>query len=206
MKYKIESQISDCRLCKNINGILLSKPRIFKGSDTPKIMIVGHSPAVRVSEKANVVLKMDKPNGGLYKYICNEIISPLGIQIEELYCTNLIKCNTNMLPENLNKQNKKYIYNVFNNCSKLLEKEVEEIKPKLIISLSGRVFEILSEKYMGKKMKIHDNFGKLFTINIADKEIPYIPVVHIPKYNKIKYYYFPEQTERLKKVRDILNF
>lgn len=205
MEYTIEKQIRDCNLCGKMNGILLSKPRVFKGSDTPIVMIIGHSPAVRVSEKANVVLKMDKPNGALYKYICNEIISPLGMQIKELYCTNLIKCNTNMLPEDLNKQNKKYINNVFNNCSKLLEREVEEIEPKLIISLSGRVFEILSEKYMGKKMKIHDNFGKLFTVNIANMEIPYVPVIHIPKYNKIKEYYFPEQTERLKKLRNTLN-
>lgn len=54
-------------------------------------MIIGHSPAVRVSEKANVVLKMDKQNGQIYKYISNEIITPLGIKVEELYCTNLIK-------------------------------------------------------------------------------------------------------------------
>ena len=102
-------------------------------------MIIGHSPAVRVSEKANVVLKMDKQNGQIYKYISNEIITPLGIKVEELYCTNLIKWNTSKLPEDLNKQN---------------------------------------------------------------KEIPYIPVIHIPKYSKVKSRYFPKQTERLKKIRD----
>ncbi len=110
-----------------------------------------------------------------------------------MYCTNLIKCNTSKLPEDLNKLNKEYIEVVFNNCSKLFESEVEEINPKLIISLSGRAFEILSEKYLGK-----DSFGKLFVLNIRNKEIPYIPVIHIPKYKKVKKYYFPEQTERLK--------
>jgi Uracil-DNA glycosylase len=204
MEYAVDNQISQCNLCSNINSILLSKPKIFKGSDNLKVMIIGHSPTVRVSEKASVVLKMDKPNGGLYKYITNEIISPLGIQLEELYCTNLIKCNTKMLPEDLNKKNKKYIDNVFNNCSRLLEREVEEINPELIISLSGRVFEILSEKYIGKKMKIKDNFGKPFTLKIGNKEVKYIPVIHIPKYKKIRDYYFPEQTSRLISLKNTL--
>lgn len=205
MGYIVESEIKNCNLCGNINGVLLSKPEVFKGSYAPKVMIVGHSPAVRVSEKANIVLKMDKPNGKLYKYICDDIISPLGIELEQLYCTNLIKCNTNMLPEDLNKKDKMYIENMFNNCSKLFEKEVEEVNPRLIISLSGRVFELLSKKYIGEKMEIQDNFAKMFTLKVADKDIPYIPVIHIPKYNKIRERYFPEQTLRLRSLRNRIN-
>lgn len=113
MDYEVESEIRKCNLCGNINSILFSKPKVFKGSDNPKVMIVGHSPAVRVHEKAND----------------NDIISPIGIKIKELYCTNLIKCNTEMLPEDINKKDKNFIKKVFNNCSKLFEKEVEEIKP-----------------------------------------------------------------------------
>ena len=197
----IENEIERCCDCNDIYDISLHKPKVFYGGDTPKVMIIGHSPTVRTSEKADVVLKMDKPNRELYKYIFNEILQPLSINIEDIYCTNLIKCYTNNLPEDNNKKDKLYISSVFNNCSKLLEQEINIIKPKLIISLSGRVFEILSERYIGKKLKIQECFGKLHTLNIADMSIQYIPVIHIPKYRKIKDYYFPEQKIRLGSVK-----
>lgn len=203
----IKSQIENCRNCENIEGVLLEKPKVHIGGDSPKVMLIGHSPSVRVAEKAETVLKMDKPNGNLYKYITKEILEPLGIEEDNLYCTNLIKCFTEKLPEDVNRRNKNYIEDIFEFCSRILEKEVELIKPELIISLSERVLKILSKKYMGEQYKMNESFGKLYTLNISNLKTKYIPVVHFPKpYNtKIKEYYFPEQTNRLAILKDHLD-
>lgn len=201
---ELKKEIEACCKCKDILNTECNKPNVFVGKDYPKVMLIGHSPSVRVKEKAEVVLKMNQPNRALYKYIVEEVLTPLQINIEEVYCTNLMKCYTNNLPEEINKTDKKYIDNICNNCLKLLEKEIEIIKPELIISLSGRVFQIISKKYMGKNLELRDCFGKLHTLNINNENIPYIPVVHIPKYKKIKEYYFPEQTKRLKSQGAIL--
>lgn len=205
MKELIVEEIQKCNLCADIDGILLNKPKVFRGSLSPKVMIIGHSPAVRVSEKAEVVLKMDNPKRALYRYIKDNILYPLDIQIEDLYCTNLIKCNTSLLPEDINKKDRDYIKRVSNNCIKLLEKEIEDVNPNLIISLSGRVFEILSERYLGRKMKIRDNFGEHFVLKISDRDYNYTPIIHIPKSNRVKDYYFPKQTERLKRLKIYLH-
>lgn len=201
----IKNEIERCCDCNNNYDISLLKPKVFYGKNHPKVMIIGHSPTVRTSEKAETVLKMDKPNGQLYKYISTEVLQPLSINIEDIYCTNLIKCYTGNLPEDNNKKDKQYISRIFYNCYKLLEKEISIIKPKLIISLSGRVYEILSEKYIGNKLKIQDNFGKLHTLSIAGMNIQYVPVIHLPKYKKIKEYYFPDQRIRLDSIRKDLD-
>jgi len=54
-------------------------------------------------------------------------------------------------------------------------------------------------------MKIRDNFGKLFTLQIRNKQLKYIPVIHITKYKKVRDYYVPEQTSRLISLKNTLN-
>jgi len=204
MEYDIRTEIINCNKCNKIDGVMLTKPDAFYGGVKPKVMIIGHSPTVRTSEQADVVLKLDNPNRALYKYINNNILQPLGITINDIYCTNLIKCYTEKLPEDVNSKNKNYIEEITGNCFDLLEKEIESINPQLIISLSGRVFEIIAERYMNKKLKIKNCYGILCNINILGKDIKYIPVVHIPKSKRIKDYYFPEQTNRLQALKGTL--
>ena len=83
----------------------------------------------------------------------------------------------------------------------LLEKEIEILKPSLIISLSERVLGILSERYMGERLRMKESFGKLHILNISNTSIQYIPVVHIPKF-RVREYYFPKQTESLRSLRE----
>ncbi len=206
---KIQETINLCKLCENDNylkeSILFSKPKIYFGSNSPDIMIVGHSPSVRSSKQAEVVLKMDKENQPLYKYIMEEILSPLGIERNRIYCTNLIKCNTKGLPEEMG-DNDLFINSVAENCLYLLEQEIREIDPKFIISLSERVLKIISEKYLDKLMEMKNSFGKLFSLEINNKFYNYTPVVHIPRKNsKVAQHYFPEQTNRLKAISKLVN-
>ncbi len=208
---KLEKQIQECQKCKQnekiCEYIMEMKPRSFYGSPNPEVMIIGHSPAVRTSEPAEVVLKMNKPEQPLYKYITSEILSPLNISVENIYCTNMIKCNTSKLPENI-KNEVNFFDIAFKNCRKLLEEEIRVINPKLIISLSERVLSMFSKEYTDREYTMKEAFGNLLFFTFENKKIPYIPVVHIPKGKNslVARHYFPEQTERLRKVKDKLAF
>ena len=49
-------------------------------------------------------------------------------------------------------------------------------------------------------------FGKLHPVNICNINTSYLPLVHIPKGNNtpVKEYYFPEQKNRLKRLRETI--
>ena len=201
----LETKIESCLRCKSdsqISDYILSiKPSCYVGSKNPKVMLIGHSPAVRTSEPATVVLKLDCENQPLFRYINEKILFPLGIVMSEVYATNLIKCQTSSLPEDIKKE-VVFFDRCFAHCKNLLEAEIERVKPELIISLSETVLNILSSEYMGRKLMMKDSFAQLLKLSINEKTYNYIPLVHIPKGNNslVGRHYFPEQTERLEKI------
>jgi uracil-DNA glycosylase family 4 len=202
---EIEKHIQVCERCKDISSIseliLFRKPKIFYGSDHPRVMLLGHSPAVRTSEEADVVLKMDKKGRPLNKYIVSKILDPLGIPVEQVYCTNMVKCQTTKPPHDIEKPD--FFDLAFSNCVKLFELEVNKVQPKLIISLSEAVLKQLCHKYLCKGLKMKDCFGELLSLEINGYRVYYIPTVHIPKKNSpVEKNYFPVQTEKLERLRD----
>jgi len=202
---ELDNKIGRCMKCKSdpiISDFILSiKPHSYVGSEKPKVMLIGHSPSVRTREPATIVLKLDKETQPLFRYINEKVFSPLGIEISEVYATNLIKCQTSKLPEDIDK--KVIFFNrSFAHCKTLLEDEIEQVNPKLIISLSETVLGVLSFEYMGKKLKMKDSFAQLLKLSINEKIYKYIPLVHIPKGKKssVEKHYFPRQTERLQEI------
>ena len=204
----LENTIQECVMCQSddliSDFVLFSKPNSFYGSKTPRIMIVGHSPKVRTAEEASVVLKMDKPDQPIYQYIKKSLLEPLGLTVSELYCTNVIKCKTKVLPEEI-PSSVDFFDRAFSKCCNLFEKEVATLKPDLIVSLSERVLKLLSKGYMGKELNMKDSFARIFYLQISGFCVPYIPIVHIPKGSQstVAKHYFPEQTNRLIGIRDV---
>lgn len=202
---ELVKKIESCIRCKSdfqISDYLLSvKPTCYVGSEHPKVMLIGHSPAVTTPEPATVVLKLDRKTQPLFRYINNNVLLPLGIELSEIYATNLIKCQTSILPEGIRKE-VVFFDRCFAQCKNLLEDEIEQVKPELIISLSETVLNILSIEYMGRKLMMKDSFAQLLKLSINEKTFNYIPLVHIPKYKNshVERHYFPEQTERLQKI------
>ncbi len=208
---EIENKIQICKQCSSdsiiCDLVTYKKPSSFYGSIAPKVMIIGHSPSVRTSEEAEVVLKMNMEKRPIYNYIYTRILIPLGIPIENLYCTNLIKCKTTKLPEDYSRK-LNFFEKAFNNCKNLLEQEISELKPTLVISLSERVLKTISLHYIGKQLKMKESFGKLYSIRVSGLNIPYIPLVHLPKGSNslVEKHYFPEQTFRLNIIAKELGF
>jgi uracil-DNA glycosylase len=200
------SKIERCSKCKEDSRIstymAFSKPRSYIGSEKPTIMLIGHSPSVRTKEPASVVLKMNKENRPLFEYINENILQPLGLNKTQIYATNIIKCQTTKLPEDIDKK-VGFFEICFDHCKYLLEEEIETVKPHLIISLSERVLKILSKQYNGQELSMKESFGVLMNLNVNGFNFNYIPLVHIPKGKNslVAKHYFPAQTERLKKIR-----
>lgn len=208
MNEALNNCLRTCQECKQNSNIsdyvLFRKPNSFYGSDHPRVMLLGHSPTVRTSQEADVVLKMDKKSQPLYKYITGIILEPLGIPLEQVYCTNMIKCQTSIPPQDIKKIN--FIDLAFSKCSELFEFEVKEIQPKLIISFSETVLKQICKKYMSNKLNMKECFGDLFYLDINGFQVQYIPVVHLPKKNSfVEQHYFPKQTQKLERLKSILD-
>ena len=88
----------------------------------------------------------------------------------------------------------------------ILIAEINLVKPKLIISLSERVANLLQHDFgmNGKTEKMRDIFGTMKQLKVSGVIYPWIPVVHIPK-PMVREHYFPEQTERLKELNKEVN-
>jgi uracil-DNA glycosylase family 4 len=179
------------------------KPFSWIGKSEIKIVMVGHSPYVRSSQKAEYVLKIDRQKQGLYKYITGEILEPLGININNVYFTNLLKCLTDNPPENI--RPKAVFDEMLNNCKDLFEKEILIIRPKIIISLSECVLKFISKKYYKEELSMQRSFGEMFDIRISDNDYKFIPVNHILRKNSQAWkFYLPKQTDKLKELSKIL--
>jgi hypothetical protein len=91
---------------------------------------------------------------------------------------------------------------MLNNCNDLFKEEISIIDPVIIISLSELTLRFISKNYYKEELAMEDSFGKLFTINIGAKDYKFIPALHIPRKNsKAEKAYFPEQTNRLGKIK-----
>jgi uracil-DNA glycosylase family 4 len=204
-----QNNIIDCKKCsdneqlKYINGF--EKPCNWLGKSEIKIIVLGHSPYVRSRTKAEYVLNMDKPKRNLHKYIVNEILNPLGVNVDNIYCTNLLKCLTFKPPEDI--KPKTVFLGMLDNCKELFESEVAIIKPKIIIGLSECILKFISKNYYREELSMKNSFGMLFSININGIYYDFIPVVHLPiKNSRTDKYYFPSQTDRLNKIKDIIKY
>jgi uracil-DNA glycosylase family 4 len=204
-----QNNIKNCQKCNNdklcAKYLTFKKPDSYFGKSEINIIILGHSPTVRSNQQAKCVLKMDEQNKPLYKYINEEIIKPLGLNIDNCYCTNLLKCETSIVPENIKPEmEKKMFFNsTLKNCKDLFEIEISIINPKIIIGLSERNLKFVSENYYQNSLKMKENYGKLFEIKIAEKSYNYIPVIHYatPRQVKVLKYYFDKNKPDNQKTR-----
>jgi uracil-DNA glycosylase len=204
--------VDSCCACKEqtefAEHLTLKKLPPFIGGDQAKVLIIGHSPRVRTRSNIQVTLDLDSERQ-LKRYIVGDILSPLGLSLDQCVATNLVKCMTDSMPEEIKVTSGRFMDGAADICKRHLEQEVSTFDCRLIISLSERVSTLLQRYYSpaGKWLKMKECFGTSQELCIAGQPFPWIPVVHIPK-AKVRAHYFTEQTKRLiglsSKVRDIL--
>ncbi len=172
---------SNVKSCFNCN---LSKTRknpiCGEGNLDAKIMLIAQAPGVQEDTKGKMFI-------GLSGQILNELLKGANLNREDIYMTNLIKC---MLPKYRKPKTKE-----IKSCSQYLDREIEIIKPQILVPSGFHAIKYIFTKYNQKlpsKDEYNTIFGNLYlTSNNKILPLPHpATLIHDPSYKEeVKYYY-----------------
>jgi len=180
-----------CELCTRDASIpaglgreLALAVRPFIGSK-PTVMVVGQDPTL-MKRDVGTVLELDKPTSRLYRFIAGDILEPVGIDLaRDVYATNLIKCRfpnketPRILAKNHGVSMTQFLSPFFQNCKGWFLEELQEINPRIVISLGQPVHQMLvSEFSLSVPIKMKDAFGRVCAVSVLDHGLFYVPCIH----------------------------
>ncbi|MCD6598750.1 MAG: uracil-DNA glycosylase [Bacteroidales bacterium] len=144
----LNRQIQTCSKCR----LSLSRQHALpgEGSLSSRVLLIAQSPGKVEDAKNRMFIG---PSGKLF----NELLEHAGISRETIYLTNLIKC---MLPNS-----RRPSQNEIKQCTVYLDKEIELIRPKLIVPLGFHSTRFIFMKYhipRPPKNEYHILFGRTF--------------------------------------------
>lgn len=149
----LRDEIGDCqrcKLCKNRKNIVFGE-----GQAEAKIMFIGEGPGRDEDIQA-------RPFVGEAGKLLTSLIIKLGLKREEVYIANIVKCRP---PNNREPEEDEIIM-----CRPFVERQIEIIKPKVIVSL-GKVATHALLKVKTPISKIRGNFFDY-------RGIPLMPTFH----------------------------
>ena len=157
----IDKKIHSCNLCEEMVEKFGTSKTVSAGKDN-KIVILGEAPANNGWRKSGVAWYDPNhkllPSGVAMQKLLNE----LNMKLEDTYFIEAIKCYP---------KDRKYLDKCSKNCKQFLMKQLEIIKPKIILSLGDASTKtILDIKYK----KYSDIVGKEFKLN----DMIIIPIYH----------------------------
>jgi len=125
---KLQEQANECHLCQ----LSKSRNRVVFGSGNPNadIMFVGEAPS---STEDSTGKAFDGRSGEMLTKMVENVLK---IQREDIYVTNIVKCK----PINNSKPNATQAHT----CQAYLQKEIELIKPKIVVALGEVAYHYLS--------------------------------------------------------------
>ena len=162
----LKKEISACSKCS-----ICTNNQVFScGNCNAKIMFVGEAPG-----KDEV--KNQEPFVGVAGKLLTSYLNEIGINRNtDLYITNVVKCRPTQA-NNPNK-NKKPDNIEIESCLNFLIKEIDIIKPKLIVLCGSTAYKALTNK---KSFKIGEIRGKIFDLNVNLNTYKAITIYH-PSY------------------------
>ncbi len=190
---KIEEEIRNCRRCPLWKT--RTNPVSGEGNQKADIMFIGEAPGRFEDLKG-------RPFVGTAGKVLDELLEDIGLKRSEVYITNVVKCrppgNRDPLPEEIKA------------CSPYLEKQIEIIKPKIIVTLGRHSMKWLFEKFGIPEDKISRIHGRIYEINHD-----FVRFV-LPLYHPAVVVYNPEMRDvlkrdiealrKVKKKENLLNF
>jgi DNA polymerase len=163
---KIAETIRSCTLCKLHKTRKNAVPGI--GPFDAKIVVLGRNPGKEEDLQA-------LPFVGRAGKFLNELLHLAGLEREEVYITNPVKCFT---PGNRPPDAEEVAA-----CTPFLRKQIEIIKPRVIVALGNLAARVL----LGEEVKISQVHGETFKKNEMHIFVTYHPSagVRFPKVKKI---------------------
>ncbi len=156
----LREKAKNCKMCTLWQ--YREKSVFGEGPADADIMLIGLGPGPQEN-------KQGRPFVGPAGKLLNVLLELAGFKREEVYITNVVKCyppNNSPSPEHVSTCTKNY-----------LEKQIEIIKPKTIITLGNLSTEWAFKKYKIKLQPMNKIHGKIFYLNI-DFPKKIIPMYH----------------------------
>lgn len=149
----LRDEIGDCQMCGLSKG---RKNLVFgEGNPNAELMFVGEGPGREEDQQA-------RPFVGEAGKVLTSLINKMGFRREDVYIANVIKCRP---PSNRDPEEDE-----ISACSSFIERQIDIIKPKVIIAL-GR---FAAQKLTNSKVPISRLRGNFHTYN----GIPVMPTFH----------------------------
>lgn len=167
-KFKLyEELIKEIKSCKKC-PLHKSRRNVVpgEGSINTEVMFIGEAPGEKEDE-------IGRPFVGPAGQLLTRLLTTFGLPRETVYITNIVKCRP---PSNRDPQPEE-----INACLPYLIKQIEIIKPKLIICLGRHsAREILKlagikEREVSQISKVR---GKIFKVKLFDIEVIVLPTYH----------------------------
>lgn len=137
-------------------------PVLGEGSADAKVMLIGLGPGYHENLQG-------KPFVGAAGKFLDELLALAGLKREEVYITNVIKC---YLPEN------KATEEEIESCTPYLDRQIEIIKPGIILTLGNVATSYILQKFEFKPDSMGKLHGKVFQINNLLLRAKIIPMYH----------------------------
>lgn len=180
-----------CKIC-NDKGLsrrivqseisLQAKP--VRGS-RPFVMLVGQDPTLSQGI-ARTVLTLGKEDERTEQrdWILGELMQPAGLQLRDIYATNLVKCTfpgnrtPSHIAHDLNKKTFEVLAPFFGFCRGHFISEIDMIKPKIVISLGKTVHQLMvGGLKWDVQVDIARAFGNKFSVSVEDHQFLYFPCI-----------------------------
>jgi len=158
---KIIEMVNNCKKCDLWRT--RKNPVFGDGSLVSKILFVGEAPGYNEDLQGC-------PFVGRAGKILDELLKSIGLQRDEIYIANILKCRP---PDNRNPLKGEIIA-----CTEYLNKQIEIIQPTIISPLGNFACSYIFEKFDLKYDKISNVHGKTFQINTLTGSILIIPLYH----------------------------
>lgn len=185
---EIAKEVLFCTKCK------LHKTRIHavpgEGNPKAEVMLIGEAPGANEDKEG-------KPFVGAAGKFLTELLNSIGLDRKSVFITNLVKCRP---PNNRDPEEDEIIA-----CSPYLDKQIDEISPKIIITLGKHSTTYILAKIGIKVKSITAVRGKFFEWKREGKGV----ILVFPTYHPAAALYNPSLREELfkdfKKVGERLN-
>jgi len=165
----IANLINKCKKCKlHLNR---NNPVVGEGNSNASIIFIGEAPGKNEDN-------FGRPFIGRAGKILDEMLDYIGLKRNDVYMSNIIKCRP---PKNRNP-----LKIEIEKCSEYLDKQLEIIRPKVIVPLGRYAISYIFNKFNLSSEKVSSIHGKIFSINSSFGKIKIIPIYHpaVVIYNK----------------------
>lgn len=157
----IKQQVESCKKCPLYKTRL--NPVSGEGQVSAKVMLIGEAPGKNEDIKG-------RPFVGRAGKLLDELIRSIGRKRKEFFITNIVKCRP---PKNRNP-----IKSEIKTCTHYLDKQIEFIKPQIIVPLGNFATSYILKKFSISEGKIGIIHGKIYQMKNKSIDSNIIPMYH----------------------------